>query len=149
MVRWAHPHAIILAHISSLNNNKANSTSRFSQFCKFHMQSGMILAKSESNSIGSLYCHSDQITSRMVEYPSDQNGRRWQFQLTPNQLRLESPKFKRPRSQQEETEKKIYKPMETRSMTRSLLASSVWPFGCGCCTAFLRHNACVTMVLIM
>ncbi len=149
MVRRAHPHAIILARITSLNNNKANSTSRFSQFCKFYMQSGMILAKSESNSIGSLYCYSDQITSRMVEYPSDQNARRWQFQLTPNQLRQGSPKFKRPGSQQEEREKKNYKPMEMRSMTRSLLASSVWPFRCGCRTAFLRHNACVTMVLIM
>jgi hypothetical protein len=66
-----------------------------------------------------------------------------------NQLRLGSPKFKRPGSQQEEREEKNYKPMEMRSMTRSLLASSVWPFRCGCRTAFLRHNACATMVLIM
>jgi len=32
-------------------------------------------------------------------------------------------------------------PMETRSMTRSLLASSMWPAWRCCRTAFLRHSA--------
>jgi hypothetical protein len=39
------------------------------------------------------------------------------------------------------------KPMETRSMTRSLLASSIWPAWRCCRTAFLRHSANIVVFM--